>query len=346
MKKDRSSSVSLRVKFEAGIVILVVLLSVFGLSAYSVTRTITGSGDDVSTFIRNSNGNYWSASGANLQLAIDDMSNSAGTVFVGSDITLTSGITMGENVVLDLQGHNLTASGSSFDIIYMKESSQVKNGVIDVSGITMDDEDACIMFDGIEQISHSNTLVDNMKLISTGQQGAGIRMECDGTNDYIIWTTCRDITTKNFEYGIHINVANGESGNSNFVNGNIFRNIKQYYDKWFLRIDGNVGSYNETNGNIFDAFQCQVGLPTEGIVYNNGSNNMFSFCTWDWQGYGGGNQEYFTAFNITSNANYNYIKYDGISTTAWYINDSGSANIWVDLNKGTIACKYLKPEIY
>ena len=63
-----------------------IMISLLALSVPAPTRTISDTGDDVTTFIRNSNGNYWTATAANLQTAIDDLSN-GGTIWLPGNTT-------------------------------------------------------------------------------------------------------------------------------------------------------------------------------------------------------------------------------------------------------------------
>ena len=63
-----------------GIIFVVMLLfSVVG--AYALTRTISDSSDNIDTFIRNSNGKYWSATFDNLELAVTDLDEN-GTLYI------------------------------------------------------------------------------------------------------------------------------------------------------------------------------------------------------------------------------------------------------------------------
>ena len=64
--------ITLRTKIEATLVLLLLVSIVAAASVISVTRMISDSHDDVDTYIRNSNGNYWECTEANIQAAIDD----------------------------------------------------------------------------------------------------------------------------------------------------------------------------------------------------------------------------------------------------------------------------------
>lgn len=95
--------IKLRTKVEViGAIIFVAML--VAVSAAAVTRTITDSTDNSYTFIRNSNGKYWEATGANLQTAIDDLTT-GGTVYVpAGTINVTSQVLIKNKVWLKGSG--------------------------------------------------------------------------------------------------------------------------------------------------------------------------------------------------------------------------------------------------
>ena len=78
--------------------------SVVGTSALIIPE---GYRPNTATMITNSNGKYWSATGANLQLAIDDLNGTGGVVTLPvCNITLTDNIDIGKDVWLRGQGEN------------------------------------------------------------------------------------------------------------------------------------------------------------------------------------------------------------------------------------------------
>jgi hypothetical protein len=126
--------IKLRTKIEAFIVICF-LIMLTTVSVLSVTRTITNSGDNSYILIRNSKGNYWDPTGANLQAAINDLGDSGGTIWVGDDITLSSEIRFTySNMILDFEGHTVTL-GADVSFINVTDGvwySTVKNVKVDV----------------------------------------------------------------------------------------------------------------------------------------------------------------------------------------------------------------------
>ena len=77
-------------KVNVGIALIVVSI-LLGTSIGFSVRTITNTGDNIDTFIRNSKGNYWTATGANIQTAIYDCANTSNTVWLpAGTITITA----------------------------------------------------------------------------------------------------------------------------------------------------------------------------------------------------------------------------------------------------------------
>jgi len=115
-------SLRLRTKIEAIAAIFFIVLLVTA-SVASVSRTITDSSDSVETYIRNSNGKYWPATGANLQTAINDLT-SGGTVYVPvGTIDLSSDLTINNKVWLK-------GSGIGNTVLRQADGSTTHSGVI------------------------------------------------------------------------------------------------------------------------------------------------------------------------------------------------------------------------
>ena len=92
-------------KVYISIFLIVFILIIASWSAFSVTRTISPTQDTVSTFIRNSNGKYWSATASNLQTAIWDLNGTGGTVQLPIGIFAVGyQIEMENNTILNGEG--------------------------------------------------------------------------------------------------------------------------------------------------------------------------------------------------------------------------------------------------
>lgn len=93
--------VDIKTKFNAVIAIVLVALIILVPLAVSLTRTISDTGDTADTYIRNSKGNYWTATGANIQTAIWDLNASGGTVWIPSGtISLSSHLILNNHIDL------------------------------------------------------------------------------------------------------------------------------------------------------------------------------------------------------------------------------------------------------
>ena len=90
------------------LLLMVLLLTAVFYPVTALTRTISDSSDTYYTLIRNTKGNIWEPTGANLQAAINDIGTSGGTVYVGSDITLTNPLTLKNNCIVDFLGNTVT----------------------------------------------------------------------------------------------------------------------------------------------------------------------------------------------------------------------------------------------
>ncbi|GAG27488.1 unnamed protein product, partial [marine sediment metagenome] len=93
--------------------------------------------DDTSSFtigvnadmskIRNTNGNWWEPVGENVQLAINDLTN-GGTVWVGSDVTISSPIKPKNSVYVDFL-NNIVTLAADINFTYVERCSRasIKN---------------------------------------------------------------------------------------------------------------------------------------------------------------------------------------------------------------------------
>jgi hypothetical protein len=131
------NGIRLRTKIEVvSVLFFLILLAI--VSVTSVTRTITDSGDTIETMIRNTKGNIWDPTSENLQAAINDMGSQGGTIWIGSDLTLSSEINIdnvgmdGTCTILDFQGNDVTLATPGVSFINLTSACYVtvKNVVI------------------------------------------------------------------------------------------------------------------------------------------------------------------------------------------------------------------------
>lgn len=96
-----------------GIVGLLLLISI---NVNSFTTTITDSSNDIETRISNSNGKFYEATAANIQIAINNIgSGNRGTVTLPANntISITTTIDLERNITLDLGASTLIAGAGT-----------------------------------------------------------------------------------------------------------------------------------------------------------------------------------------------------------------------------------------
>ncbi len=271
-------------------IIMVLLILTVG-SAGSVTRTITSTSDNIYSLIKNSNGNYWEANSNNIQIAINDLDNNHGTVWLpgGRTFYLTNTLVIQENVILDMGGSEFRLpAGVNINVVELKDSSTIRNGVIDVSGQQHDGTwpppgsawstntsfstpSACIYLDASSYIESASIEYMSLESISDGYNlmgptpprfyssnylglGYGIYLHASNTNtpQRISNINVKHVYLRAFEIGIFINnernPADGENGA--FIQYNNFEYLWFYGTSYGIEIS--------RNSNV-DKDRCSVG---------------------------------------------------------------------------------------
>lgn len=109
----------IRTKIEVGL-ISILLLVVSLSNVLSVNRTISDTQDTIATFVRNSNGNYWTATGANIQTAIWDLNDTGGTVYLPSNtIEISVGLVCNQNIKLTGGIGSIIKAEANADLNYL-----------------------------------------------------------------------------------------------------------------------------------------------------------------------------------------------------------------------------------
>jgi len=201
-------------------------------------RRINDSYDNVDTLIRNSKGNYWAATGANIQLAIDDLDN--GTVYFPTDTFIITAKLTGNSDV------DLIGSGS---------------GTIFKLGDSVDDD--ILYIDDISNMVISNIMFDGN---NEGNTGAA------GTNCIDIQGTSNNITIQNcwFNHGCGNMVSIGLEPSNVIVEDSFFFNISHVNYSSAVLIQGD--NCIVKNNFIKDTFAC--GVIVEGSEANPASFNI------------------------------------------------------------------------
>ncbi|MCD4740575.1 hypothetical protein K8R43_05320 [archaeon] len=272
-----------------------VLVSIYLVG--SVTRTISDSQDNKETLIRNSNGKYWEPTGENIQAAIDDLEN-GGTVWVGSDVTLSQAIVPKSDVRIDFQNHKISFSE---DVSFLNmigdgtaglRRSVIENAYVDPYPGTSKGMILVYIPDKPANENHRWTIrhntVRNIKIIggSSDKNFIGIHLKIDGDSS-ILDNRFEDIFTDWGGTGIKL-----ECNDAGWGNGNIFDNIYINYYKTFIDFEMNVphASGNGFNYNTFHDCRCQTVSSDShsywseyGVKEISGYGNSFNDCLiWDW----------------------------------------------------------------
>lgn len=256
-KKRNNGSFKRTKDFKAEIAIGIAFMFVLGaISVMSVTRTITGSSDTIETYIRNSNGNYWEATGSNIQTAIYDFNSTDGhgtvTVPPGT-YDLSSGI----NITRD----KITLFGYGATLRY---TSAIQDAFITI-GDTHSASNITILgfsFDG------SNQTVDNGHAeigIEWTMTGCGIvvnnKNDVGTENTFIRDCYFKDIPNEGI--GIYDLLDEGENINTridNCVFDHIgFRAVHPHYDHMIMVTNC---LFKNMNDSFYDA-----GVTCEGFEY-------------------------------------------------------------------------------
>jgi len=215
-------------------------------------RRINDSYDNVDTLIRNSKGNYWAATGANIQLAIDDLS-SGGTVWLPIGNFSTSGIVVGNNT-------RLVGSGRGLTILFLDDSM-----------------DANV----VECINSNNITIESLTVdgnyanqVDGGTSASQCGIMFRSTDD----STVRDVNIKNlFYYGVHCYV----NSNSNLIdNCNItdsYVGVSTYSDSYY-----NVISNNHIYGcnfNVHGHMRVDGTTIVDNDLHNADDSNIYFYNT-------------------------------------------------------------------
>ena len=339
--------IRLRTKIEV-IIGIMLMMTVAVVSVASVTRTITNTNDTVDTYIRNSNGKYWSVSETNLQAAINDLNPggwSNGVVLVPGDMTIqiNTGIILKPYITLNLQGSYLDVR-SNVDGVIMAEGSCLQGGTIDTRNYAGTYTHAAVCFNPTT-ITHEywtgETKVQNMFLMGALNEGAGIQYQLANLGDKVAFTSCSNIYIFQFKYGVLINVTGGQNnGAPTYANGNMFNDIHMIGPQYAIYLHRNIAvshNYCDCDGNQFNNIQVQTQSNTKRIIFAEGSYNVFdNIFVWDWSASG---QQ--LAFEFPADSQFQWLSYhidnnNGLQSDNHYISN-GTNNYRQDVRYGAYA---------
>jgi hypothetical protein len=333
-----------RTKIEA-VIFASFLLVIGAVGAINGTRHISSSHDPIFSQIRNTNGKVFDVSQANLQLAINNLNNVSGIVWVGGDFSTTMTITIQNNITVDLCNHKITYVGIG-NCIELKRGSRIINGCIDASGSIMSADKAAIYVDGSSRINlksdqKQTTGASHMTLIGNSQSGNGVFLNSNGAmgSQEINHTSWDDITTSFFAYGYHLEAV-GSGSPGAFVNNNVF--IACYDDSskisYYLHQTTSLNhAVCGVDGNQFITIITQASSSSpyyysDYVLYCEGQNNSFNgLFGWDWSGGAGVIPVY---FGTGGTNNYLASNFDKAEITD--VNEPDSCNIYVCWHSGEI----------
>ncbi|MCD4740559.1 hypothetical protein K8R43_05235 [archaeon] len=271
-----------------------VALILFLFSIYfvgSVTRTLSDTQDNKETFIRNSNGKYWEPTGENLQAAIDDI-GSWGTVWVGSDITLSSPIEFDghDGVIIDFQNNEITLNGNTgFIELTATRFATVKNakvtfGSVPYTGTVIKlytpEAEGDRWADRCDFNHFENIYIRNPSPYAVDHDWTGIALE-SFSDSRILENSFKDIVMWGVGTGIRFHMTN----EGTYISGNYFENI--YIDRFETMVEFDATEskpYNCFNHNVFNHLKGQTSTYSRwGLKNIEGNGNHFDhLLTWDW----------------------------------------------------------------
>lgn len=279
--------ISFKTKIEVGVVIFFVAL-LSASSVLSVTRTISNTQDNIDTFIRASNGNYWEATGDNFESAVSSMNSSKGvlhlpvcSITVDTPVSYRQLVVEGEGVG-GFQGNygytqiTLTGSGS----ITIGNGGVLRNLKVYCDGSwTADYAVKYLANNGWASGSWGHTnLIENVEITNQNSWGtSGVGLNISAIDHSIALASFSHIHIGGFNRSLYIYTRSIED--IGFINGNNFYDIRLTNALNGITIDG--GSANKFFGIELDP---RTNPTTEiGIDIKSGTlNRFYGFMPWDW----------------------------------------------------------------
>lgn len=184
------------------VVICIMLLIISANNVFGVTRILSGTQDNIESFIRNSNGKYWSVTSSNLQSALDDLTDGGIVYYPNATISFTNTITMNENTTIQGVGYNsiIDAPDSAKTLINLNNNCKLEDlkilGTSDIQTPIVIDDSNChldnIWVHGgggfyMIEITGSHIYLDNIKVENGSDYSdgwcAGIHVDGQGSPD-------------------------------------------------------------------------------------------------------------------------------------------------------------------
>jgi len=248
--------------------------------------------------IRNSNNNSWAATGANIQVALDDLNETderGGAVWLPrGDYTTTETIYIYYNMSVIGEPRTTISPDDDFDVFRMYMHSNLEKVVIDISGVgAYSNTNAAIRFwnpageyeyaEGFD--FPTNRVVRDISVVSEGQRGIGLLLQPNHNLDAFA-----------FNYVEHFKVSEANTTiklwldhEVTYINFNTFKDIKGVdcsYNIWLFE-DTLV---NEISMNSFDGIKYEAeGCGDEHYpIYLQGNCDMNTFSGYSVMDWGDG----------------------------------------------------------
>jgi len=337
--------------------LVILLLTGLFYPATALIRTISDSNDTYYTLIRNTKGNIWEPTGANLQAAIDDIGTAGGTVYVGSDITLTNSLTLRNYGTVDFLGNTVTLLSDKpfINITSSLSYSTVRNVKVIVSnGHTspviyfyspIGGAKLVIKFNNFENIYIKNPSPLNVKGEWTENDYTGIAYLWEGP---LVGTTSGSTCLYNFFNNIHMEgpkvgilfanyAANEDYPNmhnvTHWINGEYFKNI--YIDQFEKAVLFDVTHIRTCNQLVFENLIAKTAsFSTHGIMNITRTGIDFTGGVIDWHKA----ENPIAEFSTDKQWDYHYNSY--LTTCYSYINWCAPYNVTYMTDIGTTINEY------
>ncbi|SIS62949.1 glycosyl hydrolase family 28-related protein [Salimicrobium flavidum] len=306
---------------KVGVVFLVILF-LNGLSIYYLTGEETIS-REVTVEQFGADGKDEQDDSEAIQRAIDASSEERlGEVVLTGAYVLEKGIVLKEGVTLSFDSQSSLIVRGNFTVIEMQKDAFIRNALIMVEAKEF--TQPVVFLDGKHQFwSWDRTGLDDVTIINTSgtNQGTGISLVADGSDEFISFVQFENVTIVGFETGIGMEASEPEGEEPSFVNGNRFINLILEDCVVCIDMKSHITVPNEVSGNQFSNLQVQLSDATRLGIRVSGSDNRIEGLIWDFEEY----EDVVPAVVFSEKSQRNRL----ISNlTSSYIEDSGSTNDW------------------
>ena len=284
----------------------------------------------------------------NLQSAINSLDNTTGTVQLGNDITLSSGVILWENVTFDMNGYTITPN-SDFDIIQMKPGSTLCNGMINTVALGENGfNSSAILLDGsddfgAEDIGTGNAVYYRTQIYNIGlygwqdhggtglKNGTGIRFRSNNSGEFISFVNVHDIYFDGWSKSIYLECRGAAAAPYSYINGNMFSNIVMEDPHYGIHLYCENTTGNNIHANHFSNIQMQAGGWTKYGIRCDGDMNIFdNIEVWDINSVGDSGR-YAVSFSSGSSENICSGNNEGGN-----ISNTGTDNMFINRQNHTI----------